>query len=666
MSERYKWGILGTGKIAHTYARGVKASLTGELLAVGSRSQETADAFGAEFGMERRYASYEALLADKDVQCVYISMPHPYHVEWSIRALAAGKHVLCEKPMALNQYEAAAVFDAARRYDRFFMEAFMYRVHPQTMQLAQLVREKAAGETRLIQATFSFTMPFNPAGRHLANELGGGGILDVGCYPASMANLLAGAALGKDFCEPISLKAVGHLGQTGVDEYTSAVAKYPGEIVAQIGTGVQLEQENVVRIFGTDGQIFVPAPWLPSKEGGSTRIYVRRRHELEREIVVENKMHLYALEVDAVGNNIERRECPQVTWADSMAIMRTLDKWREEIGLVYEIERPGRVPIAHGGPLSVRADARMRYGEVAGVDKKISRVILGMDNQKTMPHLAAVCDDFIERGGTAFDTAHQYAHGLMEKLMGQYMKNRGVREKIVLIGKGAHTPDCFPDRVGKQLAESLERLQTDAVDIYFLHRDNPSVPVGEFVEALNEQHRAGRIRCVFGGSNWTLARVDEANAYAKAHGLRGFGAVSNNFSLARPNEPVWAGCISSSDDESRAWFERTRLPLFAWSSQARGFFTREGNRTDGTHRTNGEEIARVWASAANWQRKQRAEELAAKRCVAAINIALAYVLCQRFPVFALIGPRSIDETREAMEGVNLELTADEMKWLNLE
>ncbi len=303
----------------------------------------------------------------------------------------------------------------------------------------------------------------------------------------------------------------------------------------------------------------------------------------------------------------------------------------------------------------------MRYASIPGLVKKISRVALGMDNQKTMPHLAAVCDDFFERGGNLFDTAHQYAYGLMEGLLGHWLKNRGVRESVAIIGKGVHSPDCFPNRVGKQLAESLARLQTDYVDIYFLHRDNPAVPVGEFVDALNEQYRAGKIRGVFGGSNWTIARIDEANAYAAKNGLRGFGAISNNLSLARPLEPVWPGCISASDDASREWFTRTKTPHFAWYSLARRFFTDRVAHCYTTYPDGG-----CWASEGNWLRKRRAEELAAKRGVAPINIALAYVLNQPFPTIALIGPRSIDETRMDLGGVNLELTVDEMKWLNLE
>ena len=168
---------------------------------------------------------------------------------------------------------------------------------------------------------------------------------------------------------------------------------------------------------------------------------------------------------------------------------------------------------------------------------------------------------------------------------------------------------------------------------------------------------------VFGGSNWTLARVDEANAYAKAKGLQGFGVVSNNFSLARMVEPPWAGCVSASDPDSRAWFARTRISLLAWSSQARGFFIPERAHPD---KRDDAELVRCWYSDDNFQRLARVNELAKKRNVLPINIALAYVLNQPFPAFALIGPRQLSETRTSLAALDVELSPDELRWLNLE
>jgi aryl-alcohol dehydrogenase-like predicted oxidoreductase len=179
---------------------------------------------------------------------------------------------------------------------------------------------------------------------------------------------------------------------------------------------------------------------------------------------------------------------------------------------------------------------------------------------------------------------------------------------------------------------------------------------------LNEHARAGRMT-VFGGSNWSLERVDAANAYAKRNGLQGFGAVSNNFSLARMVDPVWAGCVAASDPASRAWFARTQTPLFAWSSQARGFFL-PGRAHPDTR--DDAELVRCWYSPDNFERLQRVNELAAKRDVLPINVALSYVLNQPFPTFALIGPRQLSETRTSLPALDVELSPDDLAWLNLE
>jgi aryl-alcohol dehydrogenase-like predicted oxidoreductase len=236
-----------------------------------------------------------------------------------------------------------------------------------------------------------------------------------------------------------------------------------------------------------------------------------------------------------------------------------------------------------------------------------------------------------------------------------------VRDDVVVIAKGAHTPHCNPRAITQQLAQSLERLQTDYADIYIMHRDNPEIPVGEFIDVLNREAKAGRIKA-FGGSNWSLARVEEANNYAKKHGLQGFSLVSNNFSLARMVQAVWDGCIAASDPASREWFARTQLSLFAWSSQARGFFT---DRAHQDKSLNDEEMNRCWYSDDNWQRRQRVLELAEKKKVLPINIALAYVLSQPFPTFALIGPRTLEELRTSLPALDVELTATEVIWLNL-
>lgn len=664
MADTLTWGIIGTGSIARVFARGLAGSQTGRLVAVGSRSQESADRFGDEFDVPARHDSYEALLADADVQAVYISTPHPMHAEWAVKAAEAGKHLLCEKPIGINHAEAMAIFEAARRHDVFCMEAFMYRCHPQTARLVELIREKVIGEVRVIHATFSFHCPFDAASRIYANDLGGGAILDVGCYCTSMARLVAGVATGHDFAEPIDLKAVGHLGSTGVDEYTLAVLRFPGEIVAQLATGIAVNQEHVVRIFGTEGHIHVPNPWIPGPNGDATCIIVHRHGEEPREITSEPPAGLYAIEADTVARHLAERQapCPAMSWNDTLGNMKTLDRWRDEIGLVYDSERPAaQTRTVHGRPLARRDDHNMRYGRIPGLDKPVSRLVMGVDHPASMPYAAILFDDFFERGGTCFDTAHIYGLGVAERLLGHWIANRAIRDQVVVLDKGAHTPNCNPDGLTRELFESLERLQTDYVDLYLLHRDNPDVPVSEFIDVLEEHREAGRIRA-FGTSNWTIERFEAANEYARSKGVPGFVVSSNQLSLARMVEPPWPGCRSAGDPASRTWHERTQTILMPWSSQARGFFSRA---TDPDDRSD-TELARCWFADDNFERLRRAREIAVARGVQPVQIALAYVLNQPFPTFPLIGPRTLAETRSSCEALEIELTPEERRRLNLE
>lgn len=663
-----KWGIIGCGAIAKAFATGLKECKTGKLLAVASRDQAKADQFAADNGAARAYGSYEAILADPDVNAVYIATPHPMHAEWAIKAAQAKKNVLVEKPFALNHAETMAMQEAALANNVMLMEAFMYRCHPQTAKLVELLKERVIGDVKIIQATFSFQSGFNPTSRLYSNDLAGGGILDVGCYAVSMCRLVAGAAMGKTFADPIEVKGVGGLAETGVDAYAVGVLKFPGNIVATIATGVGINQENIVRIFGTEGRITIPNPWLASRNGPDTgKIIVNRNGEKEpREYTVEATNTSFGLEADVFGNAVlagqTQAPSPAMSWGDTAGNIATLDRWREQVGVVYNQEKPENLShTVHRGPLKVQPNL-MPYGQIPNLDKKVSRLIMGVDNQTTFPHTAVMFDDFYERGGNMFDTAYIYGGGRQETLLGQWIKSRGVRDQVAVIVKGAHTPACTPRDLSLQLKASLDdRLKIQTADVYMMHRDNTDIPVGEFVDVLNEHVKAGRIKA-FGGSNWTLSRVDEANAYAKKNGLQGFSVVSNNFSLARMVKPVWDGCVAASDPDSRAWFTKNPLPLLSWSSQARGFFTDRS----GKDKLEDKSLVESWYSDDNFQRKERVWELAKKLNATPISIALAYVLAQPFLTFALIGPRHLSETRTSMDGLTIKLTPEQVKWLNLE
>jgi predicted dehydrogenase len=342
MPDRIRWGILGTGNIAGVFAKALPATRTGRLFGVGSRSQASADAFARQFGVERAYGSYEAILADAEIDAVYISTPHPLHKPWAIAAAQAKKHILCEKPLGMNAAEGQEMIDAARANDVFLMEAFMYRCHPQIAQVIDLIRGGAIGEVRAIAASFSFMAPDpNPAGRLLNKSLGGGGILDVGCYPVSFSRLVAGAAAGLNASiDPLEVKGIAHLGLSGVDEWAAAVLRFPNDVLAQVSTGVLLDQENSARVYGTKGSLYLPTPWVPQEE---VKLVLTRAGRDPEDILVRSRENAYSLEADVLGDHLAARQAPfpAMSWDDTLGNLRTLDAWRREVGLEYEGERAG-------------------------------------------------------------------------------------------------------------------------------------------------------------------------------------------------------------------------------------------------------------------------------------------------------------------------------------
>lgn len=669
MSTRIAWGILGAGAIAHAFADGVTRSRTGKLIAVGSRTQNNADTFAAQWGGLRSYGSYETLLKDPCVQAVYIATPHPMHPEWAIKAAEAGKHLLVEKPLAINAYLAQSVIEAAIRNKVFLMEAYMYRCHPQTRKLVELLQQKIIGDVNVIQATFSFRSNYSPDSRTWNNDLAGGGILDVGGYTTSIARLIAGVAIGQPFAEPVNVTGSGHLHElSGVDAWAVGTLKFDSGIVATLATGVAVDQENVVRVFGSKGSLILPVPYVSARRGAiDGRIVVRDLKHNEEVIEIPSDVTSYVHEVDVCGEAIlagqHQAPAPAMTWAETLGNLKTQDGWRAAIGLTYNSEKPDALGkfTAGGHQLARNVEAPEPVGRIKGLDKPLSRLIMGVDNQNTMPHAQAIFDDYFERGGNVFDTAHAYGEK-RATIFGQWVKARGVREQIVIIAKGAHTPNCNPDAVGRELDEQLRWLGMNYADIYMLHRDNPAIPVGKFVDALNELVRCDKIK-IFGGSNWSIERVRKANAYARWKGLQGFSVLSNNLALAEMIKPVWGGCVHVHDAASRAYLKRSQLTLLPWSSQARGFFVPEIARPE---RRDDASLVGSWYSDDNFKRQERAIELAEKKGCTPINIALAWVLHQPFPTFPLIGPRNLAETRSCFEALKIKLTKKECRYLNLE
>jgi aryl-alcohol dehydrogenase-like predicted oxidoreductase len=309
--------------------------------------------------------------------------------------------------------------------------------------------------------------------------------------------------------------------------------------------------------------------------------------------------------------------------------------------------------------------------QLPGLGQPLSRVVLGtmIIDKNRQDDSSALLDAALARGINVLDTANVYAGGNSERGIGVWMKSRGCRDQVVILTKGCHhNPDrqrVTPFDIGTDLHDSLARLQTDYVDIYMLHRDNPDYPVGPIVEALNAYHREGKIRA-FGGSNWTHERLQQANDYAAAHGLVPFTVSSPNYGLALQVDNPWGpGCVTVAGPEhaaARAWYARTRTALFAYSSLARGLFSGRVTRENYKETADGA-AQRAYCHEVNFQRLDRARELAARKGVTVTQIALAYVLHGEMLTFALVGAQNPAEIAECVAAQELHFTPAELAYL---
>jgi len=312
--------------------------------------------------------------------------------------------------------------------------------------------------------------------------------------------------------------------------------------------------------------------------------------------------------------------------------------------------------------------AEMKYGEIPGIDKPVSRLAQGtiMVHVDSLEESLPLLDASFEGGATLYDTAYIYGGGANERGVGKWVNDRGIRDQIVMLGKGGHPTGgqtvVPPEQITRELNESLERLGFDYIDLYILHRD-PQLPVGEIIDLLNEQKDAGRIRA-FGGSNWTHDRIAEANAYAEAGGRTPLAASSPHFSLAVQVKPVWADCLGISGPDgadARAWYAEADLPLITWSSIARGFFSGKVTRDDDSVL---EECSRQgFCYPENFDRLERAFQMAAEKGVSVPQLAVAYVLNYPLNIFALVGPCTPQEFQENLAALAIELTPEELAWL---
>lgn len=337
MTDRpIRWGILGPGGIARDFLAGAAGSELGVVEAVGARQPPRPDLAG-HFPGVRIVPGYEALIADPAIDAIYVATPHPMHAPWAIAAAQAGKHVLCEKPMAMSTADVEAMFGAAARAGTFMGEAFMYRFHPLIARVVELLRGDAIGTVRMVKASFGFAMPqVDPAHRLFDPALGGGALLDLGGYVTSIAGLIAGLPSGEGMPEPVAVKAVGHIGATGVDKWTSAVLRYADGMVADLSCSITLRQDNVLHILGTTGRLEVDQFWFGTgKAGGRNTIRLIRPDGSVEPVTVTEPRNLYAFQFEAANRAIAQVESgfawPGLTPQDSIANARLIDRWKEQI-----------------------------------------------------------------------------------------------------------------------------------------------------------------------------------------------------------------------------------------------------------------------------------------------------------------------------------------------
>jgi len=659
-----QWGILGTGSIAKAFADALQET-DGELIAVASNKASRAKEFSATYNC-LAIEGYENLISLSELDAIYVATPHTSHFELTAECLRLKKAVLCEKPMTINATEIMALIDLSRKNNTLLMEAFMYKIHPQTQKIMQVVRDKLKSPLD-IKAEFCFSVDVPETHRLVNRELGGGSILDIGCYPLSMARHAVGAVNGKNFMNPVLKNCKGELNSQKIDLNASSQLQFEDGSRAEIRSATNLSTESDVEI--TDGctTLIINQPWHCGEfTERKSQLTIKDNTGHEEIIDISADKGIYALQIDHFSKhyNDQNIESPLIPHNDSHGNMISLDSWRRELKVVYDEDRgeSRRVSIF---PMSEQRE-KLPLLRIPGIKKNLSRVVFGCDNQSDTNHAFAMFDHYYMKGGNVFDTAYIYNDGKSDFYLGSWIKSRGLREEVVVLGKGAHTPDCLPEKIRPQLEETLSRMSSSYLDIYCLHRDNESIPVENFIDTLNDLKDEGLIK-VFGASNWSLNRFKEANDYAATSGKEPFTVLSNNFSLAHMNNPVWPGCFSCSEENFVEYLRKNQVAIFPWSSQARGFFLDTQEFTGLAHVAdpNLDEQERVWGSRDNLERRKRCFVLASKKSVDPIQMALAFVLNQEFPSFPLIGPRNFFETESSLQATTINLSQEEMAWLNL-
>jgi D-xylose 1-dehydrogenase (NADP+, D-xylono-1,5-lactone-forming) len=306
-----KWGIMSTARINRLFLAGARGAKGVEIFAVASRNRANAQQYARENEIPAAFGSYDELLADPEVEAVYIPLPNSLHVEWSIRALEHGKHVLCEKPLSRHPADVDRAFDVTERHDKLLMEAFMYRHHPQTRRLVELIGSDTIGRVKVIQAAFGFVAP-DPANIRLSAQLDGGGLMDVGSYCVSAARLIAG--------EPERVSAEQVLGGDGVDVVFAATMRHRDDILTSFDAGLALDSPDLLEVVGDAGSLHLDDPWHCRKPV----IHLRRADGTTEQIEIE-RANSYRLEAENFSAAIRGEATPLLGRDDALGQARTIE-----------------------------------------------------------------------------------------------------------------------------------------------------------------------------------------------------------------------------------------------------------------------------------------------------------------------------------------------------
>ena len=337
--NKIRWGIIGPGSIANNFADALLQTYSAELIAIASYNDERRKVFGDKYNISNnlRFDDYDSLLNCELVDAVYISTPHTLHADLSIKAAGKGKHILCEKPSAVNFKQGENVIQAVKNAGVFYKEGFMYRCHPQIPALLEILKNKTIGDITKITSSFGFDMTkVIPEHRLFSKNLAGGAILDVGLYPVSLSRMIAGVQSGKKFVNPIKLSAEAQIGQTGVDEISSAIMEFDNGVIAEAYTAIMKNMDNNAVIEGSDGKIIIDNPWMPGRDGGPYHSKIRIIKNGNEEIrEFKGPEHLFFFEAELSSQSIlkEKQQVPHpgMTWEDTLGNLKVLDEWRQKI-----------------------------------------------------------------------------------------------------------------------------------------------------------------------------------------------------------------------------------------------------------------------------------------------------------------------------------------------